>query len=225
MSTTTLLPTRQLGRTGMHITRVGFGSWAVGGDWTVGWGSQDDREPIAAIRYAVASGVNWIDTAAIYGLGHSEEIVAAALSEITPSERPYVFTKCGLIPNPADRAAAPLEVGAAASLRHEIEESLRRLNVERIDLYRMHWPAEDGTPIEAYWEYAAGPEARRQGSGGWSVESHRRATHGGGGNRSCRYAAATIFRHQARHGGRRITVVPPSWDGRDRLQPDAVRPA
>ncbi len=152
MLTTTSLPTRQLGRTDMQITRVGFGSWAVGGDWAVGWGNQDDRESIAAIRYAVANGVNWIDTAAIYGLGHSEEIVAAALSEILPSERPYVFTKCGLIPNPADRSAAPLQVGAPASLRREIERSLRRLNVERIDLYQMHWPAEDGTPIEAYWQ-------------------------------------------------------------------------
>jgi aryl-alcohol dehydrogenase-like predicted oxidoreductase len=152
MSTTTLLPTRQLGRTGMDITCVGFGAWAVGGDWAVGWGNQDDRESIAAIRYAVANGVNWIDTAAIYGLGHSEEIVAVALSEISASERPYVFTKCGLIPNLADRAAVPLQVGAPASLRREIEESLRRLNVERIDLYQMHWPAEDGTPIEAYWE-------------------------------------------------------------------------
>jgi aryl-alcohol dehydrogenase-like predicted oxidoreductase len=152
MSTTTLLPTRQLGRTGMDITCVGFGAWAVGGDWAVGWGNQDDRESIAAIRYGVANGVNWIDTAAIYGLGHSEEIVAVALSEISASERPYVFTKCGLIPNLADRAAVPLQVGAPASLRREIEESLRRLNVERIDLYQMHWPAEDGTPIEAYWE-------------------------------------------------------------------------
>src|ERR1700757_1533046 len=89
------LPVRQLGRTDMHITRVGFGSWAVGGDWAVGWGSQDDQQSIAAIRHAVARGVNWIDTAAIYGLGHSEEVVAEALAGIPKSERPYVFTKCG----------------------------------------------------------------------------------------------------------------------------------
>jgi len=146
------LPIRQFGRTDMHITRVGFGSWAVGGDWAVGWGSQDDRDSIAAIRHAVARGINWIDTAAIYGLGHSEEVVAAALSTIPRSERPYVFTKCGLIGDPADRTAMPKQVGAPASLRREIEGSLRRLNVERIDLYQMHWPAEDGTPIEAYWQ-------------------------------------------------------------------------
>ena len=146
------LPVRQLGRTDMHITRVGFGSWAVGGDWAVGWGSQDDRDSVAAIRHAVSRGINWIDTAAIYGLGHSEEVVAAALSTIPRSERPYVFTKCGLIPDPADRIAMPKQVGAPASLRREIEDSLRRLKVERIDLYQMHWPAEDGTPLEAYWQ-------------------------------------------------------------------------
>jgi aryl-alcohol dehydrogenase-like predicted oxidoreductase len=146
------LPVRQLGRTDMHITRVGFGSWAVGGDWAVGWGSQDDAESIAAIRHAVARGINWIDTAAIYGLGHSEEVVAAALSTIPPSERPYVFTKCGLIGDPADPRAMPKQVGAPASIRREIERSLTRLQVERIDLYQMHWPAEDGTALEAYWQ-------------------------------------------------------------------------
>ncbi len=146
------LPLRPLGTTGMQVTHVGFGSWAVGGDWAVGWGSQDDRESIAAIRHAVARGINWIDTAAIYGLGHSEEVVAAALAEIPASERPYVFTKCGLISDPNDRTAMPKQIGAPASLRREVEDSLRRLRVERIDLYQMHWPAEDGTPIEVYWQ-------------------------------------------------------------------------
>jgi aryl-alcohol dehydrogenase-like predicted oxidoreductase len=152
MARNTSLPVRQLGLTDMHITRVGFGSWAVGGDWAVGWGSQDDRDSVAAIRHAVARGVNWIDTAAIYGVGHSEEVVASALSAIPLSERPYVFTKCGLISDPADRSAMPRQVGAPASLRREIEDSLRRLRVERIDLYQMHWPAEDGTPIEVSWQ-------------------------------------------------------------------------
>jgi aryl-alcohol dehydrogenase-like predicted oxidoreductase len=146
------LPVRQLGLTDMQITRVGFGSWAVGGDWAVGWGSQDDRDSVAAIRHAVARGINWIDTAAIYGVGHSEEVVASALSAIPRSERPYIFTKCGLISDPADRAALPRQIGAPASLRREIEDSLRRLQVERIDLYQMHWPAKDGTPIEVYWQ-------------------------------------------------------------------------
>jgi aryl-alcohol dehydrogenase-like predicted oxidoreductase len=118
----------------------------------VGWGSQDDSASIAAIRRAVARGVNWIDTAAIYGLGHSEEIVAAALAPISESERPYVFTKCGQIPDLANRSALPKRVGAPASIRRELEGSLRRLKVERVDLYQMHWPAEDGTPLEVYWE-------------------------------------------------------------------------
>ena len=149
MARDSILPVRQLGRTDMRITRVGFGSWAVGGDWAVGWGSQDDRDSVAAIRHAVRLGVNWIDTAAIYGLGHSEEVVAQALSEIPASERPYVFTKCGLVPDPS---GSPKQVGAPASLRREIEASLRRLKVERIDLYQMHWPAEDGTPLDVYWQ-------------------------------------------------------------------------
>src|ERR1700686_2907858 len=111
------LATRRLGTTDMWITRVGFGSWAVGGDWAVGWGSQDDRDSVAAIRHAIARGINWIDTAAIYGPGHSEEVVATALAGIPQSERPYVFTKCGLIPDAADRRALPKQVGAPASIR------------------------------------------------------------------------------------------------------------
>src|SRR5208282_852499 len=100
MTDKSALPVRRLGRTDMRITHVGFGSWAVGGDWAVGWGSQDDSASIAAIRRAVACGVNWIDTAAIYGLGHSEEVVAAALAPIPESERPYVFTKWGSFQTP-----------------------------------------------------------------------------------------------------------------------------
>ncbi|MFZ0059247.1 MAG: aldo/keto reductase [Acidimicrobiales bacterium] len=145
--------TRALGNTGMEITRVGFGSWAAGGGgWRFGWGPQDDAASIAAIRHAVELGVNWVDTAAAYGLGHSEEVVAAALEGFAPADRPFVFTKGGTIPDPDDPMATPRHVGAPASLRHEVEASLRRLRVERIDLYQMHWPAEDGTPLEAYWE-------------------------------------------------------------------------
>jgi aryl-alcohol dehydrogenase-like predicted oxidoreductase len=147
------LATRQLGRTDMRITRVGFGAWAIGGaDWAVGWGAQDDRDSIAAIRHAVRHGINWIDTAAIYGLGHSEEVVRQALADIPTSERPYVFTKCGLVWDEHDRKALPRQVGAPASIRREVEASLKRLDVERIDLYQMHWPAEDGTPLDEYWQ-------------------------------------------------------------------------
>lgn len=146
------LPTTPLGSTGLHITRTGFGAWAIGGGgWAFAWGSQDDGDSIAAIRHAVERGINWIDTAAAYGLGHSEEIVARALRDIPRNDRPYVFTKCGLVWDEGDRAAPPRRVGDPASLRREVEASLRRLDVERIDLYQMHWPAEDGTPLEDYW--------------------------------------------------------------------------
>lgn len=151
--TDTLLPTRRLGLTDMYITRVGFGAWAIGGpDWAVGWGTQDDQESIAAIRHAVGRGINWIDTAAVYGLGHSEEVVRRALAEMSANERPYVFTKCGLVWNENDRKAPPQQVGAPASIRREVEASLKRLGVERIDLYQVHWPAEDGTPLQDYWQ-------------------------------------------------------------------------
>src|SRR3984957_639065 len=150
---TNLLPTTRLGRTGMHLTRVGFGAWAIGGgDWGFAWGHQDDDASIAAIRHAVESGINWIDTAAVYGLGHSEEVVAAALAHLPEADRPYVFTKGGPVWDPPARSAAPRRVGAPDSLRAEVEASLRRLRVERIDLYQMHWPAEDGTPVEEYWQ-------------------------------------------------------------------------
>ncbi|MDR3495892.1 MAG: aldo/keto reductase [Ancalomicrobiaceae bacterium] len=137
----------------MTITRVGFGAWAIGGTgWSFGWGAQDDRDSIAAIRHAIARGINWIDTAALYGLGHSEAVVRQALADIPAAERPYVFTKCGLIWDEGNPKLQARRIGAAASLRREVEASLKRLGVERIDLYQMHWPAEDGTPIEDYWQ-------------------------------------------------------------------------
>ncbi|HEY3714854.1 MAG TPA: aldo/keto reductase [Jatrophihabitantaceae bacterium] len=142
-----------LGQTGLDITRVGFGAWALGGgDWAFSWGPQDDDEAIAAIRHAVESGVNWIDTAAVYGLGHSEEVVGRALRDFAETDRPYVFTKGGLVWDDSDRSAEPRRVGAPESLRREVDASLRRLGVERIDLFQMHWPAADGTKLEDYWQ-------------------------------------------------------------------------
>jgi aryl-alcohol dehydrogenase-like predicted oxidoreductase len=153
MSMKTNLPTVPFGKTGMNITRVGFGSWAIGGgDWAVGWGDQEDKDSIQAIQHAVARGVNWIDTAAIYGLGRSEEVVAAAMRDIPKSERPFIFTKCGLIGDKANPNELPKRVGAPASIRREVEDSLKRLEVEQIDLYQMHWPSNDGTPVEEYWQ-------------------------------------------------------------------------
>lgn len=148
----TPLPTVQFGRTDMHITRVGFGAWAIGGpDWMAGWGAQDDNDSIAAIRHAIDRGVNWIDTAAIYGLGHSEVLVRRALEDIPPSRRPLVFTKCGLVWDEQDRMAFPRMAGARASILQEVDASLSRLGVERIDLYQMHWPPRDGASIDEYW--------------------------------------------------------------------------
>jgi len=146
------LPTRPLGTSGLEITTVGFGSWATGGGgWAFGWGPQDDDASVAAMRHAIERGVNWIDTAAVYGLGHSEEVVGRLLRELPASERPFVFTKCGLAWDESDRLAAPARVLKPESIRAECEASLRRLGVERIDLYQFHWPDETGTPVEESW--------------------------------------------------------------------------
>src|SRR5690606_6105778 len=143
------LPTQPLGRTGMEITRVGFGAWATGGaGWAFSWGEQDDSESIAAIRHAVERGINWIDTASAYGLGHSEEVVAAALEAFPREDRPAVFTTGGMIWDPSNPIERARRVGRPDSLRGELEDSLRRLGVVRIDLDQMHCPAEDGTPLE-----------------------------------------------------------------------------
>ncbi|MGA7539021.1 MAG: aldo/keto reductase [Steroidobacteraceae bacterium] len=147
------LTARRLGTTDMAITRVGLGAWAIGGtEWSSAGRALTDEVSIAAIRRAIERGINWIDTAPIYGRGHSEEVVRQALTGMPKGERPYVFTKCGIVWEESDRSALPRWVGAPASLRRELDESLRRLNLERIDLYQMHRPAQDGTPLEEYWQ-------------------------------------------------------------------------
>jgi aryl-alcohol dehydrogenase-like predicted oxidoreductase len=152
MKRTPKLPTRLLGRTNLEITRVGFGSWAVGGGgWAFGWGPQDDSSSLAAMRRALELGVNWIDTAAAYGLGHSEEMVGRLLREIPRSERPLVFTKCGLVWDDQNRMRPPRRVLTPDSIRRECDASLQRLGVDRIDLYQFHWPDQAGTPVEDSW--------------------------------------------------------------------------
>jgi aryl-alcohol dehydrogenase-like predicted oxidoreductase len=150
----TNLPTRPLGgASGLDITPVGFGAWAIGGgDWSFGWGPQDDAASIAAMRHALEVGINWIDTAAVYGLGHSEELVGRLLQELPRADWPYVFTKCGLVWDDRDRMAEPRRVLKPESIRTEVEASLRRLGVERIDLYQFHWPDDTGTPVEDSWD-------------------------------------------------------------------------
>jgi aryl-alcohol dehydrogenase-like predicted oxidoreductase len=147
------LPTRQLGRTDLHLSTVGFGAWAAGGGgWAFGWGPQDDAASIASIRHALEHGVNWIDTAAVYGLGHSEDVVRQALEGLPTGDRPYVFTKCGLVWDERHPEAPPQQVLRPDSIRVECEASLRRLGVERIDLYQFHWPDQSGTRVEESWE-------------------------------------------------------------------------
>ena len=144
------MQTRKFGKTDMETTPIGFGSWAVGGSgWAAGWGPQDDEESVGAIRRALELGVNWIDTAAVYGLGHSEEIVARALEGV--SERPYVFTKCSMVWDENGEIGHSLK---AESVKRECENSLRRLRTDAIDLYQIHWPNPD-EEIEEGWSAMA----------------------------------------------------------------------
>jgi aryl-alcohol dehydrogenase-like predicted oxidoreductase len=133
------METKVLGNSDLRITPIGFGAWAIGGDWEFGWGAQDDARSIAAIHRALELGVNWIDTAAVYGLGHSEEVVARALQEWR-GPRPYVFTKCGMTWNAQGKVDYSLR---QESIRRECDASLRRLKTDVIDLYQIHWTADD----------------------------------------------------------------------------------
>jgi aryl-alcohol dehydrogenase-like predicted oxidoreductase len=156
--------TRQLGTTDLAITPLGFGAWAIGGaeGTSHGWGPQDDDASIAAIKRALARGVNWIDTAPAYGSGHSEEVVARALADIPASERPYVFTKCANVPDGKGGLTESLD---PASLRAECEASLRRLRVDVIDLYQIHWPTDIIEEIDAGWATLA--DLQREGKVRW----------------------------------------------------------
>lgn len=165
---------RTLGNSDLTLTPIGFGAWAIGGgDWQYAWGPQDDNDSINAIHRALDLGINWIDTAAVYGLGHSEEVVARALKSV--SKKPYVFTKCSMRWHPDRSIYNSLK---AASLAGELEASLRRLGVETIDLYQVHWPNPDAE-IEEGWEALA--RFREQGKIRWigvsnfSVEQMKRA--------------------------------------------------
>jgi aryl-alcohol dehydrogenase-like predicted oxidoreductase len=148
--------TKKLGSSDLHITSIGIGAWAIGGGgWAFGWGPQDDDDSIAAIHAALDRGINWIDTAAVYGLGHSEEVVARALKDRSP--KPYVFTKCARVWNERSEIGKSLK---ADSIRREVDASLRRLQVDVIDLYQIHWPEPD-EEIEEGWTTMA--ELKRVG--------------------------------------------------------------
>jgi len=153
--------THLLGNSDLRITRFGFGAWAAGGGWQFGWSTQDDGDSIAAIHAALELGINWIDTAAIYGLGHSEEIVAKALVD-WPGTKPYVFTKCGMVWNEKGEVGYSLK---ADSIRRECDNSLRRLATDVIDLYQIHWPADDLPETQEGW--AALASLQREGKVRW----------------------------------------------------------
>jgi aryl-alcohol dehydrogenase-like predicted oxidoreductase len=171
------MQTRKLGNSDLHITPVGYGAWAIGGSgWQFGWGSQNDNDSIAAIHRSLELGVNWIDTAAVYGLGHSEEVVARALKSWS-GPRPYVFTKCGLRWDAKGNVSKVLN---ADSIQREVEDSLRRLSVDVIDLYQIHWPPDpDSAELEEGWSMLA--RLQRQGKVRWigvsnfNVQQLRRA--------------------------------------------------
>jgi aryl-alcohol dehydrogenase-like predicted oxidoreductase len=159
---TNQMKTKQLGNSDLFITPVGFGSWAIGGaGWQFAWGKQNDNESVAAIHRSLELGVNWIDTAAVYGLGHSEEVVTRALATWS-GPRPYVFTKCGLR---WDTQGQTHRMVTSASIRKECEDSLRRLNVDAIDLYQVHWPVEDTEELEEGWSTMA--QLKREGKVRW----------------------------------------------------------
>jgi aryl-alcohol dehydrogenase-like predicted oxidoreductase len=157
------MQTRQLGNSDLQITPVGYGAWAIGGSgWQFSWGSQDDSDSISAIHRALSLGVNWIDTAAVYGLGHSEEVVARALKDWS-GPKPYVFTKCGLR---WDSKGNVEKVLSRESIRREMEDSLRRLQRDVIDLYQIHWPPDpDSSQLEEGWSTLA--DLKREGKVRW----------------------------------------------------------
>jgi aryl-alcohol dehydrogenase-like predicted oxidoreductase len=143
---------RSLGSSGLEITTVGFGAWAIGGGgWSFGWGPQDDKASEDTMLRALDLGINWIDTAAVYGLGHSEQVVGNFLRSLPASDRPFIFTKCGQIWDEQNPMKESRHVLKPESIRAECEASLRRLGIERIDLYQFHWPDDTGTPIEDSW--------------------------------------------------------------------------
>jgi aryl-alcohol dehydrogenase-like predicted oxidoreductase len=171
----TPLATRELGSTGLEITRVGFGAWAIGGaGWEGGWGKQDDDESVDAIHRALEQGINWIDTAAAYGFGHSEEVVGRVLKDLPEDERPYVFTKASLLEGRGGRVIHNL---TRDSILREAQASLDRLGVDAIDLYQIHWPIPDAGIEEGWAAFASLKEeglVRHIGVSNFDVEQLRR---------------------------------------------------
>ena len=163
---------KRLGNSDMEITEIGLGAWAIGGSWAFGWGPQDDSDSIATIHKALESGINWVDTAPVYGLGRSEEVVGRALK--TTSRKPYIFTKCGLVWNQRGNVSGVLK---RDSIRNEVESSLRRLDVDALDLCQIHWP-NPASDIEEGWAALAELQEEKKirfiGVSNFSVEQIKR---------------------------------------------------
>jgi aryl-alcohol dehydrogenase-like predicted oxidoreductase len=218
------LPTRPLGRSGLAITRVGFGAWAAGGGgWSFGWGPQDDEDSLAAMRRAIERGVNWIDT------GRRVRSSAIRRSDRTvPARAPSAparscFTKCGLIWDEKNPMVQSRRVLQPESIARECEASLRRLGVERIDLYQFHWPDQTGTAVEDSWAAMARlveqGKVRAIGVSNFGPDLLERCESA----EARGLAAAAVLADPARRRGARDPVVRGPRNGRDRLQPHAVR--
>ena len=206
------MQTRQLGNSDLRITPIGVGAWAMGGgDWAFSWGPQQDDQSIAAIHAALDAGVNWIDTAAVYGLGHSEEVVAKAIAG--RANRPYVFTKCSLTWNEKREIGHSLR---GDSVRRECEASLRRLKVDAIDLYQIHWPDPE-QEIEEGWQTLAALQkegkVRYIGVSNFSVAQMKRAAK----DRAHHVTAAELQHCYAGHRARNSALLPRAPYRRDRI--------
>ena len=215
------MKTSLLGNSDMRITRFGFGAWAAGGAWQYGWGTQDDSNSVAAIHRALELGINWIDTAAVYGLGHSEEVVAKALAAWS-GPKPYVFTKCGMIWNEKREVDYSLK---ANSIRRECENSLRRLNTEVIDLYQIHWPSDNLSETQEGWTALAA--LQKEGKVRWIGASNfsREELQAAQAYRSDNVPAAALLTDPPRDRERCPALLQRTRNWRNRLLTDGFRTA
>jgi aryl-alcohol dehydrogenase-like predicted oxidoreductase len=217
MNSTHLLgSTKQLGNSDMQLTSIGFGAWAIGGgDWQYGWGAQEDSDSIAAIHHALDAGMNWIDTAAVYGLGHSEEVVGRALKYA--SAKPYVFTKSSMTWGPDRKIVQTMK-----KIRQECEASLQRLGVDAIDLYQIHWPVPD-EELEEGWTTMA--DLQREGKVRWIgvFQLQRGADGARTEDRAHHVAAAAVLDDQPQHRGGDSALLREARHRRDQLRADALR--
>ena len=220
------LPTRPLGTSGLEITTVGLGTWAIGGGgWIYGWGPQDDEQSLATMHRAVELGINWFDTAGVYGHGHSEEVCARFLREVPDDRRPLVFTKCGPTWDERDPFKdAPSDL-SPANIRRQCDDSLRRLGVERLDLLQFHWPDDGRRGDRRELGRDGAPRRRGQGPGRRREQLRPRPADPLRGHPPRRFAAAGVLADRARHGRRGASLGPRARHRPALLQPHGRRSA